>query len=312
MEPPITQQRQQQEPRQQTGFGEDGQPHQEGGGEQAKEDQNFDEAEQQRGTAGELSGMDFRGERVILRLDLDEDISGSSGETPIGQSNPDFSGGPTSALDAGVQEEGGRRGAGKQGVEGVVALILHSVLADVPVRGESDQLPQREEGGEGDGGSSSSAAASFSSYLIAAAAHIAGDIAEIQFEGPPLEIFGLEEEGPPPEPSQGGDELVSPSSDSEDDTASRSLEESLSEGNSVEVPAKRVGWVASPDGGAGEAKGEAEGFEPAPLGRRACRRLAKNKTSRGKQKQQGWRTSQELEGAQQATEEDLVLQREAL
>ena len=79
------QQRQQQEPRQQTRFGEDGQPHQQGGGEQAQEDQNFDQAEQQEGTSGELSGMISRGERVVLRVDLDEGISRSLGGKPIGQ-----------------------------------------------------------------------------------------------------------------------------------------------------------------------------------------------------------------------------------
>ena len=43
-------------------------------------------------------------------------------------------------------------------MEGVVAVILHSVLADVPVREESDQLPQRDEGGgeEEERGSSTS------------------------------------------------------------------------------------------------------------------------------------------------------------
>ena len=96
----------------------------------------------------------------------------------------------------------------------------------------------------------------------------------IQFEGPPLESFELEKESPPPEPSQEGDESVSPSSDSEDDTASSSSEESLSEGHSTEVPAKRDEWVESSDGGVGEVKGGADGFKPAPLGKRACRRLA--------------------------------------
>ena len=126
-------------------------------------------------------------------------------------------------------------------------LILHSVLAEATVRGESDQLPQREEGGGEEGGSSTSIA-SFSSYLVAAAAHIAGGVAEIQFQGP-LEIFGLKKkQSPPPEPSQGDDELQSPSSDSEDDTASSSSEESLSEGNSAEVLGKRDEWVESSDG----------------------------------------------------------------
>ena len=71
-----------------------------------------------------------RGERVVLRVDLDEGISGSSGGMSIGQeSNPDFSDGPISAQDTGEKEEGEQRGAGWQGVEGVIALLLHSVLA---------------------------------------------------------------------------------------------------------------------------------------------------------------------------------------
>mmetsp|Transcript_14207 Transcript_14207/g.25138 ORF Transcript_14207/g.25138 Transcript_14207/m.25138 type:complete len:104 (-) Transcript_14207:363-674(-) len=74
--------------------------------------------------------MISRGEKVILRVDLDEEESGSSGGSRlIGQgSKPDFSDGPISAQEAGRQE-GEQRGAGRQGMEGVIALLLHSVLA---------------------------------------------------------------------------------------------------------------------------------------------------------------------------------------
>ena len=130
----------------------------------------------------------------------------------------------------------------------------------------------------------------------------------IQFEGPPLETFELEKESPPPEPSQGGDGLVSPSSDSEDDTASSSSEESLSEGHSTEVPAKRDEWVESSEGGVGEEKGGADGFKPAPLGKRACRRLAKS--NRQRETETARLEQQKLEA--QRAREDLALQREAL
>ena len=118
--------------------------------------------------------------------------------------------------------------------------------------------------------------------------------------------------GSPVELSLCGGETESLSSE-HDDATSDSSEESSSDESSETAPGKRAEWEAHLDGGVGEMKGgvigEEDGeFEPAPAGRRACRRLEKQDQQRENESERVQRQVREKECAAK----DLELQRETL
>ena len=109
----------------------------------------------------------------------------------------------------GAGQQGGG-GTGRQSVKGVIALMLHSALAAA---------------GADDGAAPPPPASCSTTTPL---------VQESQLQSSQLE------EGP-------SDELES-SSSSKDEATSSSSEESLSEGNRVGVPSKRVVWAIPPDG----------------------------------------------------------------